>query len=93
MTQRIQKIYKQTINACSMASNKVLGLAHVHIVADLLRECTLSIKEGEAVGFYKCFKKHFVAPGTVELNISWSSNFFKKYFMAPSVNFSLAFNP
>ena len=43
MTQRIQKKYKQKINAYSMASNKVLGLVHVHIVADLLRECTLSI--------------------------------------------------
>ena len=48
---------------------------------------------GGAGGFYKFFKNYFVAQGTVELNISPHSNFFKKYFMAPPINFSLAFKP
>ena len=37
-----------------------------------------------AVGFYKFFKKYFVAQETIDLNISWPINFFRKYFMAPS---------
>ena len=32
----------------------------------------------EGRGLYNFFKNHFVAQGTVELNISWPSNFFKK---------------
>ena len=48
---------------------------------------------GVAGGFYKFFKRYFVAQGTVELHISWSSNFFKKYFMSPPISFSLAFKP
>ena len=42
-------------------------------------------------GFYKFFKKYFVAQETIDLNISWSSNFFRKYFMAPPINFSFLF--
>ena len=38
-------------------------------------------------GFYKFFKKCFVAQETIDLNISWPSNFFRKYFMAPPINF------
>ena len=37
-----------------------------------------------AGGFYKFFKKYFVAQETIDLNISWPINFFRKYFMAPS---------
>ena len=48
---------------------------------------------GVAGGFYKFFKRYFVAQGIVELHISWSSNFFKKYFMSPPISFSLAFKP
>ena len=33
---------------------------------------------GGTWGFYKFFKKSFVAQGTIELNISWPSNFFEK---------------
>ena len=41
--------------------------------------------------FYKSFKKNFVAQETIDLNISWPSNFFKKYFMAPPINCSSLF--
>ena len=43
---------------------------------------------GGKEGFYKFLKKFFVAQETIELNISWPSNFFRKYFMAPRINFS-----
>ena len=42
-------------------------------------------------GFYKFLKKFFVAQETIDLNISWPSNFFEKYFMAPPINFSFLF--
>ena len=42
-------------------------------------------------GFYKFFKKIFLAQGTIDLNISWPSNFLWKYFMAPPINFSFLF--
>ena len=45
--------------------------------------------EGEPEGFYKFFKKNFVAQETINLNISWPNNFFRKHFMAPPINFSL----
>ena len=49
-------------------------------------------REGWGGGFYKFFnKKKFVAQETIDLNISWSSNFFRKYLMAPFINFSLLF--
>ena len=47
--------------------------------------------EGGAGGFHKFFKKHFIAQETTDLNISWPSNFFRKYFMAPPINFSFLF--
>ena len=40
---------------------------------------------------FKFFKKFFVAQETIDLNISWPSNFFGKYFMAPPINFSFLF--
>ena len=43
---------------------------------------------GGARAFYKFFKKFFSAQETIDLNISWSSNFFRKYFMVPPVNIS-----
>ena len=46
---------------------------------------------GGAGGFYKFFKKNFVAQETIGLNISWPSNFFRKHFMAPPINFSFLF--
>ena len=39
-------------------------------------------------GFYNFFRKCFVIQETIDLNISWPSNFFRKYFMAPPINFS-----
>ena len=42
-------------------------------------------------GFYKFFKQNFVAQETIELNISWPSKFFAKYFMALPINFSFLF--
>ena len=40
-------------------------------------------------GFYKFFnKKKFVGQETIDLNISWPSNLFRKFFMAPPINFS-----
>ena len=47
--------------------------------------------EGGAGGFYKFFKNFFVAQETKDLQISWPSNFFRKYFMAPPINFSFLF--
>ena len=49
----------------------------------------VAVKDGE---FYTFFKKKIVAQETINLNISWSSNFFGKYFMAPPINFSFLFN-
>ena len=46
---------------------------------------------GGAGGFYKFFKKIFVAQKTIDLNLSRPSNFFRKYFMAPPINFSFLF--
>ena len=46
---------------------------------------------GGAGRFYKFFKKLFVAQETIDLNISRPSNFFRKYFMAPPINFSFLF--
>ena len=42
-------------------------------------------------GFYKCFRKYFIAQETIDLNVSWPSNFFRKYVMAPPINFSFLF--
>ena len=38
-------------------------------------------------GFYKFFRKFFAAQETIDLNISLPINFFRKYFMAPPINF------
>ena len=71
------------------------GFPHRYFV---LRECTLSIQEEwgagggrEGEGFYIFFKQNFVDQETTELNILWSSNFFRKYFMVPAINFSFLF--
>ena len=58
-----------------------------------LRDGTLSMQEGqgEGGGFYKFFKQNFIAQETIGLNISWPSNFFRKYFMGPLINFSFLF--
>ena len=46
---------------------------------------------GGARGVYKFFKENFIAQETIDLNTSWPSNFFRKYFMAPPINFSFLF--
>ena len=45
----------------------------------------------EGPKFYKFSKKNFVAQETMDLNISWPCAFFRKYFMAPPINFSFLF--
>ena len=45
---------------------------------------------GVAGGFYKFFKKIFVAQKAIDQNISWPSNFFRKYFIASPINFSFS---
>ena len=61
----------------------------------MIREYTLYVGgQGDgrlAGGFYKFFKTFFVAQETIDLNISWPSNFFRKYFMAPLINFTFLF--
>ena len=42
-------------------------------------------------GREKFFKNSFVAQETIDLNISWPSNFFRKYFMVHPINFSFLF--
>ena len=42
-------------------------------------------------GFYKFPKKSFVEQETIDLHISWPSNFSRNYFIAPSINFSFLF--
>ena len=58
-----------------------------------LRERTLSMQEGGGGGrgFYKFFKNLFVAQETIQLSISWPSNFFRKYFMVSPINLSFLF--
>ena len=61
-----------------------------------LRKAALFLNKGPYIkyvrmaagGFHKFFKKKFVAQETIDLNISWPSNFFRKYFMASPFNFS-----
>ena len=47
-------------------------------------------------GGLDCFtnfsNKNFVVQQTIELNISWLSTFFRKYFMASPINFRFLFN-
>ena len=49
------------------------------------------MQEGRAGGFYKFFKKLVTVQEMIDLNISWPSNFFRKYFMGPPINFSFLF--
>ena len=56
-----------------------------------VRKHTLSMSEEGPEGFYRFFKKNFVIQEIIDLNISWPSNFFRKYFMTPPINFSFLF--
>ena len=57
----------------------------------ILPEIDLGSKFTNFTEFYKFFKKYFVAQETIDLNMSWPSNFFRKYFMAPLIIFSFVF--
>ena len=46
---------------------------------------------GGGGGFYKFFKNNFVAQETIGPNILWPSNFFRKYFINPPINFTFLF--
>ena len=39
----------------------------------------------------KFVKKNFVSQETIDVNVSWGSNFLIKYFTAPPINFSFLF--
>ena len=43
---------------------------------------------GTGGGFYNFFRKFFIAQETIDLHISWPSNFFQKIFHGPSHQFS-----
>ena len=72
----------------------VIGNLNINSLPDKFDQLELPIKNkvdkgayikyvgGEAGGFYKFFKKYFIAQETIDLNISWPSDFFEKYFMA-----------
>ena len=53
----------------------------------------LSMQEERAGArrFYKFFKKKIIVQEIIDLNISWPSNFFRKYFMAPPIYFCFLF--
>ena len=60
----------------------------------MIKERTLNMQKGGGAGgggFYGFFRKDFVAQGTINLNISWTGNFSRNYFMAPPINFSFLF--
>ena len=63
-----------------------------HLIIGLFIKWTYTKYVGGGIGgFYRFFKKNFVAQEAIDLNISWSSNFLGKYFMAPPINFSFLF--
>ena len=53
-----------------------LAIVFVKSPAVVLRERIKYVGGGR--GFYKFYRKHSVAQGTIELNISWLSNHFQK---------------
>ena len=77
------------IISVKMISIKVFHIQY-YLLSLLLIYTGLFIGAG---GFQTFFRKNFVAQGTIEINISWPSNFVKKYFMALPINFSFFFSP
>ena len=69
----------------------MINISMMHFLLVVFRGRTLSWYEGGTGGFYNIFKKNFVAQETINLNISWLSNFFRKYFEASPINFSYLF--
>ena len=47
--------------------------------------------EGEDLRVLHIFQKRFVAQEAIDPNISWSSIFLGKYFLAPPISFSFLF--
>ena len=83
-------LYLQKLNPALYSLNH----QNFYILWKKLRDPTLSKHEGVGGGvrgFYKFFKKYLVAQETIDVNISWPSNFFRNYFMAPPTSFSLLF--
>ena len=62
-----------------------------HFLRNACKGAYIKYVGGGAGGFYKFVKKIFIAQETKDLNISWPSNFFRKYFMASPINFSFLF--
>ena len=58
---------------------------------ELFRKRTFKYVGGGPGGFYKFFQKKFAAQKNIDLNLLWLSSFFRKYFMAPPINFSFLF--
>ena len=56
-----------------------------------IRERRLRMQGGRPEGFTNFSKKKIAAQEIIDLNISWPSDFFGKYFMAPPINFSFLF--
>ena len=72
-------------------NTKLLGTKSDEVPKFITKGAYIKYVGGGTGGFYKFFKKYFVAQETIDLNISWPSNFFRKYFMAPPINFSFLF--
>ena len=89
--------YTKTFSAAEKCINKIVKdeyfkdfLARVELRQkfNLAKGAYIKYLARLAGGFYKFFKNTFAAQETIDLNISWPSNFFRKYFMAPPINFS-----
>ena len=66
-------------------NTKLLGTKSDEVPKFITKGAYIKYVGGGAGGFYKFFKKCFIAQETIDLNISWPSNFFRKYFMAPPI--------
>ena len=80
-------------NSCQFWKNKSVFLQILHQSSRswYIKEPYIKYVGGGVGGFYKFFKKNFVVHETIDLNISSPSIFFRKYFMAPPINFSFLF--
>ena len=90
-TSAFQALYTKTRRSYSDAFIYIKSLKIIYEYKLIYKGPYIKYAGGGAGGFYKFFKKFFVAQETIELNISRPSNFFRKYFMAPPINFSFLF--
>ena len=65
---------------------KLMIKTSIDIVVKILEESFLCIRPVNIAKFLGS-----VAQETIDLNISWPSNFFRKYFMASPISFSFLF--